>query len=285
MTSSPVSPSSSTTSAAVGLRARAEEVSRTALRTTAFVAVTLGAGAGVYRAVRRAPPSAPAVAEARDRWSKGWARALLRLFGVTVSTSRHSAAVAAPDRGRVVVANHRSIIDIAILLAEFGGCVVARGDIAGWPLLGPAIAAGGTIFVDRSDKKSGSDAVAKMVHHLDQHDTISLFPEGTTFEDDVVRPFRAGGFVAAQRSGVSVWPVGLVYPEDSGAAYRGETFLSHLARLAKTKGTLAHVEMGAPLDPLPGEDPAVFADRVRASVQALVATAREKSRAAHRQEG
>jgi lyso-ornithine lipid O-acyltransferase len=269
----------------IPLRQAARDLARTSFRTTGFVALTLGAGVGVSRAVRNAPPSPDEITEARDRWSGGWARSLLRLFGVTVVTHHHGpvSAERPRNRGRIVVANHRSIIDIALLLSEFGGCLVARGDIAGWPLLGPAIAAGGTIFVDRADKKSGSGAIAQMVHHLDQGASISLFPEGTTFEDDLVRPFKVGGFVAAQRSSAVVVPVGLVYPEDSGAAYRGETFLTHLARLAKTKGTLAHVEIGAPLEAHPDEDPPAFAERTRQEVQRLVDLARQKSRQANHQ--
>lgn len=245
------------------------------VRTIGFGALTIGSGVAVYNAVERAPaPDKPA---ARDKWSGAWARSLLKLFDVEVVVSGRVAKD--PERGRVVVANHRSIIDIAIILSQFGGCVVARGEIEKWPVIGKAIAAGGTIFVDRGDKKSGSNAIGKMVAHLEEHESISLFPEGTTFEDDPVRPFRLGGFVAAQRSGSVVLPVGIAYPEGSGAAYGGETFLTHLSRLAGSRKTIAHVEIGAPLEIHEGEEAPAFAERCRAEVERLVLLAREKSRA------
>jgi len=240
-----------------------------------FAALTLGTGVAIYNAVERAAkPVKPAT---RDRWSGAWARSLLKLFDIEVVVGGR--ATKDPERGRVVVANHRSIIDIAIILSQFGGCVVARGEIERWPVIGKAIAAGGTIFVDRGDKKSGKGAINKMVAHLDEHESISLFPEGTTFEDDPVRPFRLGGFVAAQRSGSLVLPVGIVYPEGSGAAYGGETFVNHLSRLAASRRTVAHVEIGAPLELQAGEDAAAFAERCRAEVERLVGVARQKSRA------
>lgn len=249
---------------------------QTAVRTLGFGALTVGSGVAVYNAVEHAPP--PKKPAARDKWSGAWARSLLKLFDVQTVVSGRVAKD--PHRGRVVVANHRSIIDIAIILSQFGGCVVARGEIEKWPVIGKAIAAGGTIFVDRSDKKSGSNAIAKMVEHLEKHESISLFPEGTTFEDDPVRPFRLGGFVAAERSGSVVLPVGLVYPEGSGAAYGGETFMTHLSRLAASRRTVAHVEIGAPMEIAPGEDVAAFAERCRAEVERLVGVGRAKSRAA-----
>jgi 1-acyl-sn-glycerol-3-phosphate acyltransferase len=250
-------------------------LARQTTRSLGFVALTVGTGALVYRAVERAPDAQKPAA--RDEWSGAWARSLLALFDVEVRTNGRVAKDA--TRGRVVVANHRSIIDIALLLAQFGGCVVARGDIEKWPVIGPAIAAGGTIFVDRSDKKSGSNAVAQMIKHLSLHESISLFPEGTTFEDDPVRPFRVGGFVAAERANAVVLPVGIAYPEGSGAAYGGETFVAHLSRLAASRGTVAHVEIGEPMDKRPDETPANFAERARAEVERLVGVARAKSRA------
>lgn len=249
---------------------------RQSYRTLGFGALTVGTGVGIYNAVKHAP--APEKPAARDKWSGGWSALLLDLFDVEVVV--HGNVPKDPSRGRVVVANHRSIIDISIMLVQFGGCVVARGDIESWPVLGPCLRAGGTIFVDRGDKKSGSNAVAKMMEHLQKHESISLFPEGTTFEDDEVRPFRPGGFVAAQRTSSPVTPVGIVYPEGSGAAYGGETFVAHLARLAGSKGTIAHVEVGAPMEPRDGESITDFAERSRVEVQRLVTVGRIKNRAA-----
>ena len=48
-----------------------------------------------------------------------------------------------------------------------------------------------------------------------------LYPEGTTYSGDEVRPFRAGAFLAAQRTGAEIVPVGIAYEGD--AASYGET--------------------------------------------------------------
>ena len=56
--------------------------------------------------------------------------------------------------------------------------------------------------------------------------TVIVFPEGTTFAGDEVRPFHAGAFVAALRTGAEIVPVGLAYQRGSGAAFVDESFLA-----------------------------------------------------------
>ena len=253
---------------------------RQAIRAAGFGAMTLGAGTGVFLQFALSRDEANRW-KARDFWTRTWSRGLLALFDVH---PRPHGDPGVPGvgrgQGRIVAANHRSIIDIAVLLADFGGAMISRADIAGWPVIGYAARSAGTIFVDRGSKQSGAQAIAAMVERLQACDTVCIFPEGTTFEDDAVRPFRAGAFVAAQRAGVPVIPVGLAYPLDSGAAYGGETFLSHLARLAASRRTGVFIEIGAALEADPDEPVEAFAERCRAEVQRLVDAARRRERAA-----
>ena len=248
---------------------------RRLVRGAGFFGLTFGAGTLIIVAVERAKDTRDKVA-ARDHWSGVWARGLLRLFAVDLVVTgdpggnRHG-------QGRVVVANHRSIIDIAVVLSLFGGAMVSRKDLERWPIIGRAASGAGTIFVDRGSKESGAQAVQAMEASLRQHDTVCIFPEGTTFVDDEVRPFKAGGFVAAMRAGVPVVPVAIVYPSGSGAAFGGETFLRHLARLADTVRTRVFVEIGAPMTPAPDEPVVAFTERVRVEVDRLMATGRART--------
>jgi 1-acyl-sn-glycerol-3-phosphate acyltransferase len=245
---------------------------RRVLRGAGFGALTAFSGAGVIVGVERAAGDT-AKAEARDQWSGSWSRGLLRLFGIEVVVSGD------PNVGgpaRVVVANHRSIIDIAVMLSLFGGAMVSRADVERWPIMGRAAKGAGTIFVDRGSKRSGALTIQAMVDRLEKHDTVCLFPEGTTFVDDEVRPFKLGAFVAATRARVPVVPVALVYPRNSGAAYGGESFARHLSRLADTPRTRVHVEIGEPMAPLEGEDAPAFTERVRLEVARLLAVGRAR---------
>jgi 1-acyl-sn-glycerol-3-phosphate acyltransferase len=211
-------------------------------------------------------------AHLRDRWVRRWSDSLLELFAVSIDV--RGALPAATDRGRLVVANHRSTIDIALLLRTFGGRMVSRADLSGWPLLGAAARGVGTIFVDRAKAASGAGTVFAMKTALQSGDTVCLFPEGTTFAGDEVRPFHAGAFVATRGTGAEIVPVGIAYERGSGAAFVDEPFLAHLSRMASADPTRAVACVGAPIAVEPGVRAAVLSEKTRDRVQALVHEAR-----------
>ncbi|MEO7110113.1 MAG: lysophospholipid acyltransferase family protein [Polyangiaceae bacterium] len=181
----------------------------------------------------------------RDDWTRRWSRALLKLFSIDreIEGVSHVA-----TRGRLVVANHRSTIDIGLMLDIFGGRMVSRADLAGWPVIGIAARKSGTIFVDRSSKASGASVIRAMSQSLSRGDTVCVFPEGTTFADDEVRSFHPGGFIAAIRAHAEIVPVGIVYDRGSDAAFVDEPFMAHLARLAGAKRSRVRVVIGNPID-------------------------------------
>lgn len=257
---------------------------RKAGRAAGFAAITFVGGTSAALGLWASPDNKkPAV---RDLVTAEWSKGLLRLFGVEIVLNGAPPGVPGVGRGhgRVIVSNHRSIIDIAILLSTFGGAVLSRAELAHWPIVGSAARAAGTIFVDRGDKAGGQQAISAMVDRLLQHDTICVFPEGTTYVDDEVRPFKPGAFVAAERANVPVVPVGLVYP-DEAAGYGGETFVEHLARLAETPRTETHVEIGVPLEMSVEESVDTFRERCRGEVARLVGIARERSRLSAKRAG
>jgi 1-acyl-sn-glycerol-3-phosphate acyltransferase len=207
----------------------------------------------------------------RDRWVAAWASALLGVFGVRVQ-SRGPLPV--HGRGHLVVANHRSTADILVLLRAFGGRMVSRADLANWPLVGPAARAVGTVFVDRSDAVSGASAIRSIRSRLAQGSTVILFPEGTTFSGDEVRPFHAGAFVAALHCGADIVPAGLAYETGSGAAFVDESFPAHLARMAAAAPSRVAMCIGATIAIGDNARAAQLRDEAHAEVQRLVHEAR-----------
>ena len=66
--------------------------------------------------------------------------------------------------------------------------------------------------------------------------TVNIFPEGTTFVGDEVRPFHGGAFISAARAGAErcCRSGASRIPRGSDAAFFNETFMNHLARMAKS---------------------------------------------------
>jgi 1-acyl-sn-glycerol-3-phosphate acyltransferase len=201
----------------------------------------------------------------RDEWTRRWSRALLQLFSIDRKIEGISYP---PTRGRLVVANHRSTIDIGLVLETFGGRMVSRADLASWPVIGIAARKSGTIFVDRASKASGASVIRAMSESLQRGDTVCVFPEGTTFADDEVRSFHPGGFTAAIRAHAEVIPVGIVYERGSDAAFVDESFMAHLARLAGAKRSRVRVVIGDPIEA--NGDSRALAVKAHDTVQELV---------------
>jgi len=212
--------------------------------------------------------------DVRDRWVGAWSRALLHAFGVGVLVHGSSAFASGAARGRLVVANHRSTADILALLATFGGAMVSRADVADWPLIGRAARAVGTVFVDRASAFSGATAVRAIRTRLRRGGTVIVFPEGGTSSGDEVRPFRAGGFVAALRASAEIVPVGLAYSAGSEAAFVDESFPAHLARMAAAPPSKVAMCIGTSVSiagALRAED---LRDRAHSEIVRLVVQAR-----------
>lgn len=175
-------------------------------------------------------------------WMRNWGRGLLGVFGV----EKHyvNAAPPLPTGARLVVSNHRSPLDITLLLSIFGGSVLSRADLKDWPVLGIAAQRADTIFVDRENARSGMMAIREIRRRLERGRTVIAFPEGGTFGGDEVRPFREGVFAAMRGLTVEVVPVGLAY--DPGVEFVNETFIDHLKRVAARPITRVGVCFGEP---------------------------------------
>jgi 1-acyl-sn-glycerol-3-phosphate acyltransferase len=214
---------------------------------------------------RIAPVSEPR----REAYVRAWAKALMRTLGVEVVREGEPPRV---DRPNLVVANHRSTIDIFLMLSLFGGHLLARGDMEHWPVMGKLAQMAGTLFVDRSDSHSGAASIRRVTDRLQKGRIVGVFPEGTTFDDDEVRPFHAGAFMAIARVRGVVTPVGLAYA-NAAAYYRDEPIGDHFRRILESDRIRVGVVVGEPIDAV-GTPIAKIRDRAHAEVQALVRRAR-----------
>ncbi|WP_437677570.1 lysophospholipid acyltransferase family protein [Sorangium sp. So ce131] len=271
-------------------RAHPLDALRFPLRTAGFVGLTFG----MYGLLE--VDTALSSAAVRDvvlhTWMRRYGRALLRLWGLDVRAAGpfvgepargaagggdgagHYPGRDAAGRGRLFVMNHRSALDIMITLAFFEATVVSRADLAGWPVIGMAARRVGTLFVDRSSRRSGAAVVQAMSSALKGGRGVMVYPEGTTFSGDEVRPFRAGGFAAACRVGAEIVPVGLAYG-GAESSYLDESFAAHMARVSRARRIPAALEVGAAIATTDRDVDAVR-DESHQAVQALVHRARAR---------
>lgn len=153
---------------------------------------------------------------------------------------------------QLVVANHISYFDVTVLASLVKGEFVARGDMATWPFFGFVTKAAKVVFVDRRRSAAGQ-ARDQLQERLESGTTLIMFPESTSGDGNVMKPFRSALFNVAERHvkdkdgkdrAVVVQPVSLAYTRLNGlplgvgwrafVAWYGDMELpSHLWQVAK----------------------------------------------------
>lgn len=164
------------------------------------------------------------------------------------------------DRPVIYVANHSSWVDVPVVGGVLDGCFVAKGDVAGWPIVGTIARLGRSVFVTR---QRGSTVRERdtMQGLLSGGDNLILFPEGTSSDGSRVLPFRSSFFSVAQSEAQPIiQPVSVVYDRLGGlptgranrpvfAWYGDMDIASHAWRLARCSGLRVTVLLHAPMDP------------------------------------
>jgi len=252
---------------------------RVPVRTAGFVGLTFAFLAGFESELRITHGEHPRI-DCTYRWMQRYGKGLCAIYGLDVTARGRYVSVpwgrhpARDDNGlgRLFVQNHRSMFDVFVDLAFLEHNTVTRADLAHWPAIGLAARRTGTFFVDRSSKQSGAAVINAMCGGVEAGRAVMTYAEGTTFAGDEVRPFRAGAFLAAQRTGAEIVPVGIAY-DGEASSYLEEPFVNHLLRVTSAKRTRVGLVVG---EPIKGPHPDVDAlrDASHARVQALVHEAR-----------
>lgn len=175
-------------------------------------------------------------------------------------------------KGRIFISNHRSMLDVPVTIDLCEGRHVSRADLSKWPIVGLVARRAGTLFVERDSRASGAKVLLEMVNQVEKGEAVIVYPEGTTFAGDEVRPFRHGAFTAAKRTDAEIVPIGLAY-EGAAASFGDETFVEHMTRVSRAPATRCAAVVGEPI-PSEGLELDELKRRSHEAVQALVHEAR-----------
>lgn len=151
------------------------------------------------------PPRGNAVFGVARLWSRG----LLLASGARLVVAGRDRVT--PGASYVFMSNHQSMFDIPALIASLPVQTrfLAKRSLFKIPFFGWAIALGGFISVDRSDRSKARESFAAAVEQLRRGTSTLVFPEGTRSLDGRLAAFERGGFLLALKSGLDIVPVGV----------------------------------------------------------------------------
>lgn len=159
----------------------------------------------------------------------------------------------------VVMFNHRSHVDIPVLLEAFPQRLrgVSKAELGRVPVWGPAMRALGFVFIDRGSRQRAIQQLEAAKDLLRQGTSVFVAPEGTRSRDGTLLPFKKGGFHLARDLQVPIVPVWI---EGTAAIMRPKSF-------AILPGQHVTATLGAPIASDIEVGP--LAERVRAAMVAM----------------
>lgn len=203
-----------------------------------------------------------------------WLQHLSHILGLHIHVStEHNASVSAGPA--LLVANHISWLEIVALGSLRPIRFLAKDDVRSWPLIGPLVALGGTLFIRRHSNSALRRTHADVAQALRAGQNVLIFPEGTTTDGSRVERFRPGLFEAAREAHCPIQPIAIRYcwqgEADRLAPYiDDDTFVTHLWHILRRGDTHVTVHFCAPL---PGaERRQQLAQQSRDSIVAALAT-------------
>ena len=200
-----------------------------------------------------------------------WSRQMLGILGVQLVVRGTP-----PERGpMLLVANHLSWLDILVMDAAHPARFVSKADVKHWPVLGALITGAGTLYIERESRRDAMRVVHQMAAALQAHDTVAVFPEGTTGDGRELLPFHANLIQAAISAHAPVMPVALDFV-DAASGQRSDaplfvgdtTLLQSIWSTLRAVGVQAVVHYG-PAQTADGRDRRAWAQDLRSAVNDL----------------
>lgn len=188
----------------------------------------------------------------RTELIRRWSARVLAILNVRLSVRGEVPEVSAA--GVMFVANHVSWLDVYLLDAVCPVRFVAKAEVRAWPVIGWLAVKLGTLFIERARRHDTARANREVVDALRQGDCIAVFPEGTTSNGTLLRPFHASLLQSAITSEARLWPVAIRYVHRDGSVNLSPAYVDDMSFGASLLRILNEPDLAAEityLEPLP----------------------------------
>lgn len=112
------------------------------------------------------------------------------------------------NRPVVLVANHRSLVDIlALYKVRRPFKWVSKAENFKLPFVGMVLSLSNCIKIERESMRSGMQFMNQAESEMRKGSSVMIFPEGTRSKTKEMREFRDGAFVLAKKMGSGIIPI------------------------------------------------------------------------------
>jgi 1-acyl-sn-glycerol-3-phosphate acyltransferase len=112
------------------------------------------------------------------------------------------------NRPVVLVANHRSLVDIVALhKVRRPFKWVSKAENFKLPFVGMVLSLSNSVKINRESLRSGHQFISQAEKEMKKGSSVMIFPEGTRSKTPDMRPFKEGAFILAKRMQSGIIPV------------------------------------------------------------------------------
>lgn len=165
--------------------------------------------------------------DSQRRIRKHWSHNLLDILHVGIET--HGSCQPADMRGRLLVSNHVSWLDVIALNSVVPACFVAKSELRNWPFLGWLCHRAGTLFLKRGMRRDTMRINREISGVLKQGECLALFPEGTSTDNELPGHFHSSLLQGAVDVNASICPVAIRYHDGKGSANSDAAFVGDMS--------------------------------------------------------
>ncbi|HUX92064.1 MAG TPA: lysophospholipid acyltransferase family protein [Gallionellaceae bacterium] len=155
------------------------------------------------------------------------------------------------ERNVMLVANHVSWLDIYLLNAVKPARFVSKVEVRSWPVVGWLAIKMGTLFIDRTKRHDTARVNHEVSDVLSNGGCIAVFPEGTTSNGSMLRPFHASLLQPAVHSNSQLWPAAIRYTHADGSLNLAPAYVDELSFGDSLASILSQAIIYAELEFLP----------------------------------
>ncbi|MGE4288228.1 MAG: lysophospholipid acyltransferase family protein [Salinivirgaceae bacterium] len=177
-----------------------------------------------------------------ERLVKQWAKTALKIISVKIDFSGKLPLVPV-----IIMANHRSYLDVMLILSMHPAAIVGKKELSRWPVIGQAVKVARMILVDRSNAQSLMHTMAQIGKEVKSGNSVIVFPEGTTYTGPLTGNFKGGTFAVAVQQQVPVLPCAIHFTDLNDAWIGADPFLFHFLRQMGKRKTQVKLWFGEPI--------------------------------------
>lgn len=147
------------------------------------------------------------------------------------------------EESALYVCNHRTFVDPAISTIYINAFVIAKAEIANYPLINKGAELTGVIWVKRENRDSRSATRQALVKTIESGFNVMVYPEGTTNDQKNTLTYLGGTFREMSKINKPVVPIALEY-RDAKDLWKDRSLAAQYFRQFSTWSTEVKMEIG-----------------------------------------